>query len=270
MPQRIDQFQGSETEYKAYLEDLVLQLRENCCACAQTRLSTASTTAGRGSHAPQQPRTSSTVSKRKRLKDTDLDVRLWQPRLVQEVPTNTPQWQIVADKLIAATPNPLREYLEEQGVLAIMRNGEAAACLLNAEQEGLQSGKNITMPSLTLCLDSGSEILANIKHYAEVSARNSRKASLAVMLANFQKLLVLSACAVVLSTEKSLQEDILDTVCILYGGTNKPYARRLVETAVFVNQLIDMLSMHGWGDRAAVLIMLCESKLAVLNRNGRY
>lgn len=269
MPERIDGFKGSETEYRIYLESLVVNMRESRCAYAQTpRLDLTTTTSGQASHFPHKPNNSSVASKRKRTETGGLEVRLWQPPPAQEnsgpkaafqAPKRRPQWQTIADNLIDGTPKPLRKFLEQQGVLTMMRNGEAAAHLLNVGHEEPRCGNQLITPSSTVCLANASRVLASIQHYAEVSARNSQKASLASMIANFQKIIVLSACAVVFKTDESLREPILDIVCIMYGSTDKQYARRLVRTAVYVNKLIDMLSVNGWDDKAAVLILLCES-----------
>lgn len=269
MSQRIDGFQGSEVEYRAYLESLVLSLRGSRCTFAQTSRPDVTTTSPKQMfHAPHQPNNSSIIPTTQRLNANGLEVRLWQPYSAQDhpsrkkaiqTPKRRPQWQTIADNLINGTPKALRKCLEQQGVLNIMRNGEAAAHLLNVGNERPQSVNEPSAPASAQCLASASQVLASIQHYAEVSARYSQNASLASMIANFQKLLVLSACAVVFKTEESLREPVLNIVCLMYGSTEKQYAHRLVRTAVFVNQLIDMLSVNGWDDQAAVLILLCES-----------
>ncbi|KAM0715443.1 hypothetical protein Q7P37_008941 [Cladosporium fusiforme] len=266
MAQRIDGFQGSEAEYRIYLESLVLTLRGSRCASAQTLpLDDTTTSSEQVSHASHRPNNSSVVPTRKRVKTDGLDVRQWQPNPIQEhsnsrapirAPKRRPQWQIIADNLIDGTPKALRKFLEQQGVLTIMRNGEAAAHLLNVNNEEQQCGTQLSPPSSTLGLANASKTLASIQRYAEISAQYSQRASLASMIANFQKLLVLSACAVVFRTDESLRESILDIVCILQGSSDKQYARRLLRTAVFINRLIDMLSVNGWDDQAAVLILL--------------
>ncbi|KAM0714208.1 hypothetical protein Q7P37_009995 [Cladosporium fusiforme] len=266
MTQRIDGFPGSEAEYRTYLESLVLTLRGSRHSSAQTsRVDNGTTHSEQVSSAPNQPNNSSVVSTRKRVNTDGLEVRLWQPKPLRDhsgsrtfvrAPKRRPQWQINADNLIDGTPKALRDFLEQQGVLTIMRNGEAAAHLLNVNDEEPQCRTQHSPPASTLCLENASITLASIQRYAEISARYSQKASLASMIANFQKLLVLSACAVVLRTDESLRESILEIVCILQGSTDKQYARRLVRTAVYVNRLIDMLSVNGWDDQAAVLVLL--------------
>ncbi|KAK5150347.1 hypothetical protein LTS14_010186 [Recurvomyces mirabilis] len=82
------------------------------------------------------------------------------------------------------------------------------------------------------------DVLSYVRHYAQATATRSMAASIALTLANFQKFLVLSACAVLLEEEEVSPAEVL-TVAKLS-----------------VNELIDKLNLHGWGYRSSELLLV--------------
>ena len=84
-------------------------------------------------------------------------------------------------------------------------------------------------------------------------------ASIAVTIANFQRILVLSACAVLraIATPRIPEERILYIVKICLGYVSDDYCIRMLNTAVFINRLVDVLNVHGWDGRADELLLWC-------------
>ena len=95
------------------------------------------------------------------------------------------------------------------------------------------------------------------KTYAQNSADRELSTQFALMLVNFQKFLLICVCVVLL--EIGLPEErVNDVMIICFGNCQRKYLRSLRRTAVWMNRLVDHLSIRGWKDRAGELFLLCE------------
>jgi hypothetical protein len=132
--------------------------------------------------------------------------------------------------------------------------GGAAAAFLLDEAHNMPK---LSVPNIRTSTDQA--LAQHLFSYAESALSRKTTASITLRLANFQQFLLLSACAV-LRAQKGLEPKVLcDIVRILTGSETDRHCRRMMDTAVYINELIDTLSACGWDDRAAVLILLCSS-----------
>lgn len=172
-------------------------------------------------------------------------------------------WRRHADALLKKTPHALEWWsaLRSEGIYDVMCNGMAVAFLL-----GEGSVPPTANSTGSICDESmiGDEfaLLRHVAHYAHAATRRRLTASVGTRLANFQLLLVLSACVVIRSVARPdiPERHILDIVKICLGDISDQYCRRMLETAVYVNRLIDMLNAHGWDGRGAELLLWCSPR----------
>lgn len=229
MAGRVDDFHGDDKQYIAYLEGEVKRLRRT----SDDRRSQAELLL---SEEPQPP------SKKPK--------------------TSRPPWKRHADALVRKAPRAPEWWaaLQKEGIYDVMRNGLAVAFLLGDE------GTLPTTAGAGLICDGSTPgdqlgLLRHVARYARNAATRRLTASVATRLANFQLLLVLSACAVIRAVaQPSVREDhLLDIVKICLGDVSDDYCRRMLDTAVYVNRLIDLLNAHGWDGRGAELLLLCTA-----------
>ncbi|KAM0714518.1 hypothetical protein Q7P37_009814 [Cladosporium fusiforme] len=143
-----------------------------------------------------------------------------------------------------------------------MTSGHAVECLLDSEFEPRLCTREPTTGAGTTIGDgsgSGSDddhTLGAVRTYAQTTAMRWTLATTALALANFQKFLVLSACAVLLESEVSIAK-VWNTVRICLGGNlSDDHCKRSVAAARYLNVLIDTLNIHKWGHRASELLLL--------------
>lgn len=247
--QRIDNFHGNEQEYVTYLEEQVSVLRQQ-----QSGSNLALRTEG--------PARSNLVALSRRpdeelqLSDV-LEVRpLNHP--AKRSKTYLPAWKRHAAGLVKRTPLAVDWWsaLRSQGIYEVMCNGMAVAFLL-----GDESSPPVAQGATIEANLSGDDfaLLRHIAHYAHATSRRRLTASVAMRLANFQQILVLSTCAVIRSIARPSvpDEPLLDVVKICLGDVSNEYCFRMLDTAIFVNRLIDVLNAHGWDGRAAELLLWC-------------
>ena len=137
-----------------------------------------------------------------------------------------------------------------------MHSGMAALYVLN----GRAATPSIPAPNLidASCPATKHELLTTARNYAETAATRDLSAKCAMMLVNFQKFLVLCVCAV-LSQMQYPKDVLVDITRVCFGDISGEYAARLWRTAVFLNQLVDGLNIHGWGNRASELLLICKT-----------
>jgi len=251
MSSRIYNFHGSQDEYIAFLEAEVLRLRQWHCRCGRSIQETSS----------ELPRQTLSQDSNPPLKDSGLRIEQWKPRLTssKRPRSDNPPWKRHAAQLVEMIPTARewRQIMEEKGLYQAMRTGAAVAYLLGNEHN-VPIVPKMTESSDTAGLNGDAVILGRITTYAQIAARRQENASLALMLANFQKFVVLSACVVVTATRKIPPKNIFDIVRTCLGSASDDYCRRMLHTAKYINTLIDTLAIHGWDGRAAELFLLCR------------
>lgn len=171
-------------------------------------------------------------------------------------PDSDPYWKTCAKRLVEITPmsQSWTSSLRESGIHEILESGEAVKCLLDSKLESQLSARTIEAGNVG---DTDDLPLATLRTYARTTAMRSSLASAALALANFQKFLVISACAVLAEGDAPTAK-VYDIVRICVGTKSTDgYCKRTMASAKFLNKLIDTLDMHDWGQRAAELPLLC-------------
>lgn len=141
--------------------------------------------------------------------------------------------------------------MRDRGIYEIICNGNAAAYLLESHREA-------PAPLTPAVGDGGTMLLNQVINYATATMKRETTASLALILVNFQKFLVLSTCEVLRATGAP-REHIFRIVKICVGDVSDEYCGRILRTAVYLNELIDVLNTNGWGDHAGELLLICKS-----------
>lgn len=260
MSSRIDGFHGTHEEYVLYLENQVKHLQQCLCQCVCNTPppSPHQSTPGRQSRVTQAQamfRASAGYSQGHTLR-----IAQWTPNIAlrRTGPASDPQWKRYANALVRNIPpaTAWRQALEEKGIADAMRTGAAVEYLLGTEQVPRMAFPGAPNPD-HVCAEDDHVLLERIANYARVASERHATASVAVMLANFQKFVVLSACVVVNARREAPKSHIYEIVRTCIGNVSEEYCVRMLHTAKYMNILIDTLGDHGWDGRAAELIMLC-------------
>ena len=286
MGRRIDDFEGSDQQYIFFLETQVIALRErqpspSKDANAQDIHSNELTSRGcpvveeqplTGNRQPTPPASPILALQHCQASNiTDgeqsfcivpwVPNQIHHPRKRRKV-SKPPTWREKVDALTLATPTAKNwdEAIEKAGISEVMNRGNAAEFLLD---EGycvpllqIPDNENVANETLTehLCL------------YAKSARSRATTASVILRLANFQQFLLLSSCAVLRDLKSMEAETLHEIIRIIIGDRSERYCERMMDTAVYMNRLLDTLSAHEWGHRAAVLILLCKSLSLVLRK----
>ena len=253
MSSNIDGFEGTPLDYISYLESVVISLRRRRSSCP---------TWGHPRDATRQqtPVTSSPLKRPRELQiiqyDPTIDSRA-QTSQEREPKKKRPQWKEQALTLIRETPdaNTWMTKLKEKGIFDAMCSGNAVSSLLLLDEGYLAPIEpTLSTTQVRRCASP----LARIENYARVSMQREISASMATALANFQKFLVLSSCAVLLETGTTLEDAYrVVRICIGNDATNE-HCRRILRGCQFVHELMDNLYMSGWGLRAFELLLICK------------
>lgn len=249
MNSTIDGFEGTAAEYILYLERTIVSLREyhsSCATCAPNRAATHSRT-------PSEPGTELEFVRFDPIKE----VTSWRPGKRKKSEVTIPRWKERALALVQATPeaDAWIERLKDKGIYDAMRNGTAVSSLLlldvdNRRYESVEADS-------TACQTPDSNPISRVQHYARISVRREISASMATALANYQKFLVLSACAVLVG-KGSPTDDVYQIVRICMGNdVTDVHCQRILRGCKFVHELMDNLYMGGWGLRAYELLLIC-------------
>lgn len=225
---RVDDFKGSSDQYIYYLESKVKGLED------QIR--------GQSSEGSQELSIVEWTYPSKRLKRAN------------------PAWKKHAERLIALSPTPEQwiPTLQQHGLSDIISNGKAIAHLLGDGGQ-LDTLRKSTMVGQSSTLQPESALLDRVSLYAQSASQQKVTAEILVRLSNFQKFLVVSACAVLRNILPEVPEkEILNIVRICVGDHSDDYCRRMLRVAVYLNTLIDVLNVNGWDKRAGELVLLCE------------
>ena len=232
-------------DYTALLEAEILRIRQWRCSCGRSVDVSSEIVAQIPSQRPS----------------NDLRIEQWEPGLAtrKRQRSETPPWTRHAEQLVKMTPSAKtwRQVMERNGLYEAIHTGSAIQHLL-----GNEHGTNIdlitTTDSDTGGRDGNPSILGRVTAYAQIAARRRDSASLALMLANFQKFIALSACVVVAASQNLAKERIYEIVRICLGNISDDYCLRMLQTTKYINTLIDTLAINGWDGRAAELFLLCN------------
>jgi hypothetical protein len=173
--------------------------------------------------------------------------------------TSESYWKTCANRLIAETPKAQTwtSSLKEHGIHDIMKNNDAIKCLLDSKFEPCYSAR-IAASGADDIHENDDHIIDSLETYARTTAIRWRLALTALALANFQKFLVISACAVLMEGTTPITK-VYDIVRICIGkDSSDGHCKRTITTARYLNVLIDTLNIHQWGHRAGELLLICK------------
>lgn len=261
MPPRLYQFDGTDNDYIKFLEDVVVKFKEHHSSCSVRPLDVLPQPYAVKPNAETTGCSQlSSIGKRKRSPEQYQIIHWDPPRSVTaEANTSGSRWKQDAQKLIRATPNAedWTKAVQKADLCGIIGTEQAASYLLD-------QGTALSPVSVTTTLqDRSLALLDRIRSYAISTSRRKASASTLVKLAAFQQFLLLSACVVLRATKTATDSSVVEIVKICIGDRDKRYCRRVLDAVLYVNRLVDSLSAQGWGDRAAELVMLCESVIAL-------
>ncbi|KAK3048288.1 hypothetical protein LTR09_010281 [Extremus antarcticus] len=255
MQSRVDHFEGTSAEYVSYLEQTIVNLRQ------QLQVHSSSSAINSVTAFPSSPAATESPERGRSAPIDNSDsyppLRIVhfepEPQQAKKRRCNNPAWMQSAKALIDETPRARNwdNVLMDKGIFDIMTTNGAVTHLLDNSFEP-NTPKATTTP---VEMENG-DVLSYVKNYARATATRVRRASVSLALANFQKFLVLSSCAVLLDSGVPVA-GVLDTVriCIGTNATDK-YCKRTLRTAKYLNTLIDTLDMNGWGYRASELLLV--------------
>lgn len=172
--------------------------------------------------------------------------------------TGDPPWMKCARQLVKRTPasQAWTSSLKEHGIYELLQSGDAVACLLDTKFESHLSTRPPTAQAGAID-ETDDDMTAALRTYAHTTSTRLSSASTALALANFQKFLAISACAVLAEGETPVAK-VYDIVRICSGSKQgDEYCKRTLALAKYMNRLIDTLNIHDWGQRAAELLLLC-------------
>lgn len=169
------------------------------------------------------------------------------------------KWRRVATRLVESIPHHAKwkNILEQYGVYQDLREGKLVAHLLDGTALAHRRSDSLhEKPWLVLSADTP---IDRVMSYAKAAARTEESAQAAISFAYFQQFLVLSACAVLLHCGKASTEEVykISKVCI-NKEVSEDYCRQILQTACFLNELLDCLSSHCFGHHASELLLICE------------
>lgn len=247
----VDDFSGSRDEYIKFLEGIVKSLRRHHQHCellsAEQSTPTIEPSLEIGG--------ASTRKRHREFEVIQFDSYQGPHNFHLARPTKRLQrWQAAAKVLIENTPKAKDWYqaLKEKGIYDIMNSGGVVKFLLDTSYDP----SAVTRPTVT-----ETNPLIRIREYAMATAQRMSAASRALVLANFQKFLVLCACTVLKETGVP-EQDVLDIIRLCIGQTTTTHCWRMLKVVVYLNQLIEKLSQNGWGHRAGELLLLCQYQLS--------
>ena len=255
---RLDDFAGSDRDYISYLEQLVTTLKTQLSVPDSRSESIANSTAHELPRSLPQLR-------------SGVDSNEDNIQIIQYVPdpfdrkrrrSGDPAWLQNAKALIKDTPKAENwsRALKQKGLHEVMASGKALTYLLDTSVQA-----DISAVSGEISQAETSDVLNYVRHYAQATTIRTMTASVVLVLANFQRFLVLSACAVLLEEDYPAVE-IWDIARICIGDdVTDDYCSRVVRSAKYVNELIDNLYLRGWGYRSSELLLLCKASRACLN-----
>ena len=270
MGARIDSFSGSDAEYVQYLEHALISFRNHhqaCTSCSPGFNVPLAPVPVPPSTGPQLPTSDSGglnhtfvyVDPKSCQKDHPKSKRRKSPLPLQS-------WQVTANGLIESTPTAEQWWntIRDTGIDQMMRNPiedpKALEYILGSSQDFSESA-SIRLDVLRSSLDISEpedNVITRLQGYAHGANARERSAGLTLMLAHFQKFLVLCACKVLLQMEIVSQKHIYDIVKVCVGRDSEDWCQRILRTVVYLNKLIDFLDVNGWNNCASQLLFICK------------
>lgn len=254
MSSRLDGFRGDDAQYIAYLEQLILRYRET--DQRPSRISERGTSLV--------PFTFPTASING-LDEIDPhiaanDHALVPQRRIPEKPQEV--WEKKANQLVRLVPRAAdwSPHLRSTGIHDAMRSGNAAIFMLELDNQdmiqprSMNSGVDLTVERPR----QEPDLINDLETYARTALRREGTAYLALALANFQKFLLLSACAVLYDCSFN-KERILDVVGICLGKTTHKYCVRGLRAVKYMNQVAYTMDGHGYKNRTSELFLICTN-----------
>ena len=169
------------------------------------------------------------------------------------------KWRQLATKLFGSIPRHAKweDILKQYGVYGDLREGKLVAHLLDGT--ALAHGRSDSLHGKPWLVLSADTPIDRVMSYAKAAVRTEESAQAAIIFAYFQQFLVLSACAVLLRCGKASTEEVykISKVCI-NKEVSEDYCRQILQTACFLNELLDCLSSHSFGHHASELLLICE------------
>lgn len=251
MRSRLDDFAGTEESYISYLEQTVALLR----AQLNSPHGRASTSTDQHDAPEDVPLATPLLRSCREHRTAPVTATTAEGRSPKRRKTR-PHWKTVAETLVQCTPQPAKwmDTMSNKGIFDLLEDDKAAKYLL-----GIDDTPNLHVAKRTSVAHEAGNVLEGLTRFAHDSADRESKAIVALALANFQKFLVLSACAVLLEGDHSPSE-VFNVVRICVGsGVSEDYCKRSVKASKYINQLVDTLQFNGWGDRASELLLLCKT-----------
>lgn len=169
------------------------------------------------------------------------------------------KWRRVATGLVESIPRHQnwKNILRHCGIYRHLREGKLVANLLDGTTLAqAHTDKRKEMP----CLESDSDTpIGRVLSYAKAAANTENFAQVAISFAYFQQFLVLSAGAVLLRCGKASTAEVYEAckVCIK-NEVSEDYCRQILQTARFINELLDCLSSSSFGHHAGELLLICK------------
>ncbi|KAM0703896.1 hypothetical protein Q7P35_008902 [Cladosporium inversicolor] len=238
----VDDFSGSRDEYIQFLEGIAKSLRRHHQHCELS-------SAERSTPTIESSLETGGASTRKRHREFEV-IQSHGYQIPHNFHLARPtkrlrRWQAAAKVLIENTPKAKDWYqaLKEKGIYDIMNSGGVVKFLLDTSYDP----SAVTRPTVT-----ETNSLIRIREYAMATAQRMSAAFRALVLANFQKFLVLCACTVLKETGVP-EQDVLDIVRLCIGQTTATHCWRMLGVVVYLNKLIEKLSQNGWGHRAGAI-----------------
>lgn len=257
-----------DDEYIAFLEQTI-ETFEQCCSCGTAARLRRDNTSNSGSARETEEFPTSLPTIRQPTERSELSIEVWSPsqNVAKKQRKDHPTWKKHADELLKITPagDAWREAMGAKDIYGAMETGAAVAHLLRPENAvPLASGEKAPQTMEHVHGRTG-RLIERITRYASLAAQRQRTASLALLLANFQIFVVLSAC-VVLHAKRVLSKDhVFCIVRTCLGDVTDDYCTRMLHTAKYMNTMIDTLAAREWDGRAAELILFCQFAFPVTN-----
>ncbi|KAK0829122.1 hypothetical protein LTR03_016353 [Friedmanniomyces endolithicus] len=121
------------------------------------------------------------------------------------------------------------------------------------------AGSDLHTQDTSVCATSQvptSSPLDRIQQYAQVTTQRGLSASVTMALANYRKFLVLSSCAVLISTRMPASEAYgVERIC-MWNDVTDGYCKSMLRGCQFMHKLVDNLYGSGWGVRAFELLLI--------------
>ena len=98
-----------------------------------------------------------------------------------------------------------------------------------------------------------------VTSYAQVCTTREKHTTFAIMLVHFQKFLLVCLCIVLRELEQP-REEVYRILRVGIADASDRYLDIIMRAVVWMNEAVDSLDIHGWNNRAAYLLLICEAQ----------